>query len=67
MRVKPFLLLFVFLLIGCIGFNLAYSQPLVKEAFQSGLSWKTNGMLPDYGSSLNWTMEQGLPGISSIC
>ena len=61
MRIKSFLFLFVWLLIGCIGFNLAYSQPIIREAFHSGLSWKTGGGLPDYGSSLNMTMEQGLP------
>ena len=54
-------MLFVFLLIGCLGFNLFYSQPLLQEAFNATMTWKTGRGLPEMGSPLNWSMEKGLP------
>ena len=61
MKTKSLVVLFIWLLIGCIGFNLVYSQPSIQEAFRAGSSWKAGNGLPDYGASLDWTMENGLP------
>lgn len=48
-------------LIAFIGFNLAYSCTPVMEAFGTAMAWKSGRGLPEMGSNLNWSMEQGLP------